>query len=49
MKERSRFITEEEYQDYLQMRQDIETLKKKLVEVRPELEEWIIINFGELK
>jgi hypothetical protein len=46
MTEQSRIITEEEYK---RLKEDIEILKKKLVEAKPELEKWVVINFGEIK
>lgn len=39
----------EQWKDYQKKKGDIEILKRKLVQAKPELREWIEMHFGRVK
>lgn len=49
MSEPCRVITEEQYKEYLKLKQEKETLIHFILRHKPEMEDWIKMNFREKK
>ena len=49
MTESCRLVTTEQLKEYKKAVEDRETLKKKLIVSKPELRQWVELNFGKVK
>lgn len=49
MGEQCRVITKEQWEDYKKKTEAVELLKRKLVQAKPELREWVEMHFGRVK
>lgn len=47
--EQCRVITLEQYEDYKKKTEAVEVLKRKLIQAKPELREWVEMHFGRVK
>ena len=47
MTEQSRIITEEQWKEYLDLKEQVKKLKEVFLKLHPEYKEWLDKNFGE--